>query len=459
MIDILDVQDRSENGRIMKEREYDMKLAMLAGKYAKEFKITYDPETIIPNDDSLADAAFEAGLNLFLDIGVYCIDTSRIISFTEEEVKDGIRNVPDHVIFGCGRDQAVITHRQIEDRRKPFCTFSAVGTPYPSSLFQKVIESYAKEPLADTVSGPSLTELDGRLVRANTPSEVEAAIFNVIATKNAFRKVGRPGLGCHNLVGAAEKTGAIVAALRPEFGARKTDGIYNAAIAELKVDYERLNKVAFLKNTGFNMGGLYGPLMGGYAGGPAETALVLIAHHFLGRLAFMVQYHNNFPLNIKYNVNTTPEMLWLISLASQAIARNTRFIHIQNVFTASGPCTKTLIYELAAHAIAVTVSGANLNPAAPAQNKHPERATGMEGRIHAEIGHAVAQMGLKRGEANEMVKKITSRYLHIMSDPPLGKRFTECYDVKKVEPGREYVELYKDVKKELIELGIQLLER
>lgn len=458
MIDVLDVQDRSENGKIMKEREYDMKLAMLARKYAKEFKISYDSETLIPSDDSLADAAFEAGLNLFLDMGVYCIDTSRIISFTEEEVKDGMRDASDHVVFGSGRDRRMITHRQIEDRKGPFCTFSAVGTPYPSSLFQKVIESYAKEPLADTVSGPSLTELDGRLVRANTPSEVEAAIFNVIATKNAFRKVGRPGLGCHNLVGAAEKTGAIVAALRPEFGAQKTDGIYNAAVAELKIDYERLNKVAFLKNTGFNMGGLYGPLMGGYAGGPAETALVLIAHHFLGRLTFMAQYHDNFPLNIKYNVNTTPEMLWLISLASQAIARNTHFIQIQNVFTASGPCTKTLIYELAAHAITATVSGGNLNPAAPAQNKHPERATGMEGRIHAEVGHAVAHTGLKRAEANELLKRIMPKYLHIMDDPPLGKRFIECYDVKNMEPNEEYVNLYKDVKRELIELGMQFRE-
>ncbi len=455
MIDILEVQERSEEGEIIKEREFDMKVASLAKKYVKEFKITYDKEVVIPSDNSLIDSAFEAALNLFLDCGVFCIDTSRVIKFTEEEVKEAIRSAPNRIVFGSGKDQAVMTPRKVEDRKRPFFAFTSTGTPFPPDQFQKVIESYAREPLADTVSGPSLTELKGRPVRSNTPSEVEAAIFNVIAVKNAFRNVGRPDLGCHNLIGAAEKTAAIIAAMRPEFGVKKTDGLVVAAIAELKVDYERLNKVAFLKNTGYNIGGLYGPLMGGYAGGPAETAIVLIAHFFLGRLIFMAQWHHCFPLNIKYNINTTPEMLWIISLASQAAARNTHLITLQNSFLASGPCTETIIYELAAHGITSTVSGSNVNPAAPAQNKHPERATGMEGRIEAEISCAVAEMGLKRDEANDIVKRIIPKYINIIDNPPLGKKFSECYDIEKVKPRREYVELYEKVKRELIDLGIE----
>ena len=52
----------------------------------------YDPDSIVPTDDSLLDDVFEAGMTLLLDAGFFCADTNRIIEFNEDEVKDALRS-------------------------------------------------------------------------------------------------------------------------------------------------------------------------------------------------------------------------------------------------------------------------------------------------------------------------------------------------------------------------------
>ena len=123
-------------------------------------------------------------------------------------------------------------------------------------------------------------------------------------------------------------------------------------------------------------------------------------------------------------------------------------------FLMAGPCTEMITQELAAHSIAATVSGAHLNPAAPARNKYPERCSGMEGRIHAEVAHAVARSGISRSEANVMVKKLLEKYASKISDAPIGKKLTECYDMKTLTPSKEYLDLHKKIRNFLTDLGL-----
>jgi hypothetical protein len=111
------------------------------------------------------------------------------------------------------------------------------------------------------------------------------------------------------------------------------------AIAEMKVDYDRMKKVAFLLRATYPLGGLMGPLMGGYAGGPEGSAINMVAHLFLGRVAFMTEYTNFFPIDIHETCNTTRAMLWLTAMCHQAMARNTHMLHFANTFIAAGPCT------------------------------------------------------------------------------------------------------------------------
>ncbi|KKK76572.1 hypothetical protein LCGC14_2862270, partial [marine sediment metagenome] len=343
----------------------------------------------------------------------------------------------------------------VGDSAPPFCSPNPVGTPVRQELFETVLYSYASVPLADTFSGPSLLSLNGMPVESGTPTEIEAAIWNIQKIDQARRSVGRPGMGCHNFISCAEKTDAIIASARPGFGAKPGDGLLNGAIAELKVDYERLKKVAFMRNSGLVIGGLYGPIMGGYAGGPESTAIVHVAHHFLGLLAFEVQWHDGFPLHLMQGCNSTRDLIWLISVTGQALTRNTHLLIGVSPFTAAGPCTEMVIDEIVAVVTAATVSGLHLNLLATARNKYPEYSSGMEARIGAEAGHLVARQGVTREQANSMVKKILARYEDKIADAPRGKRFDECYDLDTVQPTREYLDLYDRGKEFLGGLGLE----
>jgi methylamine--corrinoid protein Co-methyltransferase len=455
MISFWDVVQRSESGPLVEEGQFDRLVGRTAKEVIQKYKIKYNPEEVVPSDDGLIDRLYEAAVEFFLTVGVYCTDTGRVIRFERHELEEYLEAGVDHIVWGEGRDQRTMYNRTVEDRRPPFCNFTLVGTPYPEAQFLQACMSTAREPLAYCFSGPSLLDtLGGVMVRSGSPIEVEAAIWDVGKRREAARRVGYPGKGLYTMVSAAERADAMIAAARPEFGALPRDGVLCGAIAEMKVDNDRMKKVPFLLRTTYSIGGLLGPLMGGYAGGPEGTSIVLVAHNFLSRMVFNSEYTVNFPIDLRQTCNTTRAMLWLVSTAHQALARNTHLLHFANTFIAAGPCTEMACYELVAHGVTAAVSGANLSPAAVARNKYPERCTGMEGRICAEAAHAAAISGVTRKEANTLVKKALAKYEKQIDDAPIGKKFSECYDMEKVEPTAEYLDLYARVKKEVRSWGL-----
>jgi methylamine--corrinoid protein Co-methyltransferase len=454
MVSFWDFIRRTETGDIVNETDYDRKISQVAQEVVQKYQIRYTPEDPVPADDGLADRLFEAAVDLFLKLGIFVLDTRRVVTFSREEVEEAVAAAPREVVYGSGNDRVMVPHREIEDPRDPVVFFSAVGTPVPEEDFVTVCRSYAQEPLADTFSGPLITTYRGMPIASGSPVEVEAGIWNVVKLREAARFAGRPNIPIHNFMSVAERTDATIAAARPEFGVQENDGLFTAAIAEMKVDYERLKRIAFQLHTPYVIGGLYGPLMGGYAGGPEAPAVILVAHHFLGLFAFRAHRHNGFPININQTCNTTREMLWLVSVAGQALARNTGLVTVANAFMASGPCTEMVTFELAAHALAATVSGWHLNPAAVARNRHPSHCSGMEPRIHAEVGHVAARSGITRGDASRIVAALLDLYEKEIKNAPMGKSFRECYDIRTVKPTDEYVRLWEESKKRLEDLGL-----
>ncbi len=454
MIRFWDILERAEKGKIVPVKEWDRGIGKAAAQVVSDYDLKYEPSDPVPADDALADRMFEAGVELFEKTGIYCMDTGKVLEFTKDEIMEALDAAPDRVIYGSGNDIVETPHREVEDPRDPIVNFSAVGTPVTEELFVPICQSYAQEPMADTFSGPLITTYRGMAVASGSPVELEAGIWNVIKLREAARWAGRPKIPIHNFMSIAERTDATIAAARPELGVLPGDGLFVAAVAELKVDYERLKKVAFLIHSPYVIGGLYGPLMGGYGGGPAATAALLVAHHILGILAFRAPRHNAFPVHIHHVCNTSRDMLWLVSLAGQALARNTHLVTFANAFIAAGPCTETAIWELAAHSVTSTVSGWHLNPCAVARNRQPLHCSGMEPRIHAEVGHVTARKGITRKEAGKIVKALLDRYEKQIPNAPIGKSFNECYDPVSVRPKDEYIRLWEDCKETLRELGL-----
>ncbi|MFW9779884.1 MAG: monomethylamine:corrinoid methyltransferase, partial [Candidatus Heimdallarchaeota archaeon] len=75
-------------------------------------------------------------------------------------------------------------------------------------------------------------------------------------------------------------------------------------------------------------------------------------------------------------------------------------------------------------------------------------------RIGCEVGHAAT--GMKRDNANELVNTILAKYENSLSNAPLGKTFQECYDLKTIQPSNEHTAIYSQVKRELVDLGLDL---
>ena len=85
----------------------------------------------------------------------------------------------------------------------------------------------------------------------------------------------------------------------------------------------------------------------------------------------------------------------------------------------------------------------------------PMLGSALENRFHAELGHAAA--GLKREDANELVKGIVGKYKDRVTKDggPWGHTFPEIYDLKTLTPRERFVELYGKVWRELEDMGIE----
>jgi len=83
----------------------------------------------------LADDVYKAAYDFFLEAGVCCLDTGRIIRFDEDEVKEGLRDAPSSTSLGEGKDAKIWLPRKPEDTRSPWCFLGADGAPCSSEEF------------------------------------------------------------------------------------------------------------------------------------------------------------------------------------------------------------------------------------------------------------------------------------------------------------------------------------
>ncbi|MFX1513339.1 MAG: monomethylamine:corrinoid methyltransferase [Promethearchaeota archaeon] len=451
---LLDVISKAETGPICMERDFDLKILRKAlNTVINEYDIKYNPNTLIPNDNSLADDVFSAALDLYLETGTYCSSTHRQIKFDDVEIKEALRDAPEQISFGEGIDAREMTHRHVEDQIPPLCLTSG-GCEVSEDIYIAMVQSYAQNPLADTISGGCpLHTIFGMTPKVGAPAEVLASIYNVIYSKEGAKRASRPSIGFHNLLGSALSAEAYIAASQPKLGVRPVDGNLIASLAELKTDYTQLTKALYYaEQKNVLGGGVYVPLMGGYGGGPVGTAIITLAHHLQGLLVHHVTY-SDFPVtHLKYSCSTARESLWVASIVGQAISRNTHLLTATEAITAAGPCTDMCLYEVAASSIVGTVSGIHINNASAAKSQYLDRETGMEAKMGCEVGHAAS--GMKRADANDLLIQLVSKYEQHLPNPPLGRRFQECYNLTTVTPSEEYLNIYTQVKTALEEHGL-----
>ncbi|MFW9912948.1 MAG: monomethylamine:corrinoid methyltransferase [Candidatus Thorarchaeota archaeon] len=458
MIPIIEIAKRALDGKPFIEKEFDMRVfSPRVRELVKEYGISYDPDVLVPSDDGLADAVFKAAFNLICDVGVYCKDTERIIAFEEKEVRKELKTSFDQAVLGEGMEQRTLLPRKPDSKERPWIFAGAGGvTVSDESIFMRLVENYAKRiPIANAITTPCLLSIDGVNIRAKSPLEIEGSIRTVVLGREALRRAGRPGLPIMNAIGTAESAIALASGLHPDFGLRKTDGYMIAELAELKTDLDLLNRAALLQSLNVPIAGIFGPIYGGFAGGAEGTAVTSTAFHIQGILTYGASWTLCFPIHIKYTSSSSPELIWLASLYSQAVSRNTIVPTLYYNYTAAGPCTEMVLREFAAEFIAAVSSGASIETGGVAKGKYFDYLTPIEPMFASEVAYASA--GIKRYDANEIVKKIVPEFIDKVPDPPRGKRFQDCCDIVTGEPSQECFDIYHKVKKEVSDFGIEFL--
>ena len=196
MVTVFDVYDRATTGAKMEENDWDFKLIPKTAKKMKEkYGIKVDPKAIIPEDKKLIDNLFQAGLDMLVECGVYCIDTKRVIKYSRDEVLRAIKAAPDHFTFGDGQEAINVVPRPYNSKKAPVIQGGPTGSPCSEGLFMAIHQAYAQERIVDTIVDGVLQNVMGKDPVPNSPWEIMATRSELFQVREAQSRAGRAGMG------------------------------------------------------------------------------------------------------------------------------------------------------------------------------------------------------------------------------------------------------------------------
>jgi len=455
-ISFLDVLDRAHNGPFCTEKEWDTKvipggIAKVLKKY--DLKGTCNPENPINCDDSLADAFWEGGLELAVDVGMLCTSTERVIKFSREEILFDLRETPDHWHAGIGLDACDWKARKPDDPCPPATVFGAFGTIIDEDLFIPVMQSHCQNRSVDGTITGSLATVYGRELRTGTPYETLGGALEARLTQETLERAGRPGMFVLFPLTAPLEYGVFGAVGVP--GGPSLAQTRSTALcpSELKTDYHILQKVGYhlIRHAVPSAG--HWSIIGGYAGGPEGCAVAAVAASILLQLVNRARGVAGGVYDSRYLGNTGRDAIWAHGVSRQAVSRNTHILTTFMVNPVSGPLTETLLREITVCVLCGAVSGASaVGGIRTAGGKFPNRTSGVETGYAGEVTKAAA--GMAREEANGIAKQLLPKYEDELKRPNIGVAFPECFDVRTVKPTKEWEDIYKKIKKEVAQLGV-----
>jgi len=452
----LDIVDRSKTGQQVKKSDWDMDHVVLPVKQlVKKYDLTWDKTTVIPNDPALVDRIFLAAMELAATSGVFCANTERVIRFNRSELETGLLRSNRSLQMGVGKDARTLYPRRIMDDRLPLVWAGNPGVPTPEELFQPMVMSWMQEPLVDLATCGSVTTVDGRKVETGTPTEVYAVRRELRLLRESLRRLGRSGMGLLAAQSAVSSLGDVAAA-HPDY-LRPSDSHLVAMFNELIIDQDNMIRAANSVESGVRNASLATVMVGGLAGNAPGAAVVQAASFILANLVCLADYHLLHPIHIRHVATSTRGVMWVQSAVEQAFARNAPCIIVSDIYPKSGAGTSELLYEVAANAIAISVSGGHLEGVGAADGAVPN-SSGLEARWMAEVGHALTRQSIDLVEAEGIIQKLLSRYEHVFSLPDgnPGKRFDAVYDTATLKPLLEWEALYEQAKSEVRGLGLHL---
>lgn len=449
---LLDIIERSLRGPMMDEEDFnDQHVTQGLARVVKEYEIKVSQDQIINQDDDLADRVWEAAVDFLSECGVYCQTTNRVIQYSKKEIIDILRYAPDTVRVGQGTDAVQEYARKVEDPRRPLLMGSSIGTPIEDEYFIPSMISYIQEPEVDVTMAPTLTNIYGYDIRTRSPLEILSSWREVELTLEAMRRAGRPGMAFTGVGSSISDVGQLSA--DGPGGLRQTDLHTFGIVSELKTSFEILNKLTHILIRDGVVDPYANPIYGGLGGGMDGQAVLITAAMIALNVVFMAACVGTSPTH-PFNFNDTGKELLIPSgLSFQAIARNSNLMANLTNTPVGGPGTKTLLYECIALTVMMTVSGGSriLGPRS-ATGSITGHFSGLEARFTGELLTAAAK--LDRSKAEEIVQKAYAKYEADLTTQPYGKHFKDVYDLKTIQPTKEWQTMYDEVKNEAASWGL-----
>jgi methylamine---corrinoid protein Co-methyltransferase len=455
-IHYLDILDRAQKGTHLKKEEWDFdRVAMTTRNLVKQYDLKWQKDQVIPSHPDLIDRVFQAGLDLATAAGIYAVDCGRIIHFSREELEEALHTAPRSLVMGEGKDERILFARGICDKQPPLVWAGNPGVPTPEELFQPMVMSWMKEPIVDLVTCGSLTQVDGYSILTGHPSEIIATRRELQLLRDALRQVGRPGMGMLAAQSSVSELGSLAVA-NPDY-LRPCDSHLVPMHNELMIDNGNMARAANSIGYGMRNASLACVMVGGLGGDAPGAAVVQVASFILANLVCRADYHLLHPIHIRNVATSTRAVMWVQSTVSQAFARNAPCIIVADIYPKSGAMTSEILYEVAANAIAITVSGGHLEGVGGADGAVPH-STGLEARFMGEIGHAVTRAQLDLEGANSLILSLLEKYEAVFSHPNgnPGVPFDIAYNCETLDPVSQWQGMYEEVKADIDHMGLHL---
>ncbi|WP_406656868.1 monomethylamine:corrinoid methyltransferase [Methanolobus sp. ZRKC2] len=449
MADIHSYLRRAVNGEKKDEQKHDLEVFRQSQKLVSSHGITYDEDEFVPSEVEFADSVFEAALDLLLKVGIYCIDTGRVIKLDEDEILSSIK-VPKTLEIGRFNEVVSVPNRYTMDSEPPVIIGGPMGGTVSEKYFLEIHLSSAYEPLIQGVYGGAMETMGGDYVQGNSPFGLLSTLKEARLERLSTKVASREGLA---LLGPCTPTSS------PSYMLVSSDEMYSRndpqevyQLSEIKTDFETFNKSIFHLTHGNKFFSSQSAVLGGNSIGSAEgLAIVDVAETIQSKMLTGANFHVSGSVHASTNSSSAKEIIWASNMASIAISRNMQYYTARHYFNRAGSCTDMMFYETAAQAIGDTVSGRDIliGPVG-GRGASIDQSSGLESRFMGEIAHMATHLAME--DANAVVNKIYSKYKDRLLDSPKGKPFNECYTLKSeynMTPNEDYLNLYKKIFSEI----------
>lgn len=393
---------------------------------------------------------FQAGIDFLVEQGVYCVDTHRVIQFSEQEIRDGIRMMPEQVTIGNGKDTRQLRkHRWSGDRGyRLIC--GGMHHPIRVDITPYIPMVFARIPRVDFLEGFTFRELDGYEV-FGPAVEAYAAKREVAWMREGVRKAGRPGMSIVYYP-ILTRASTMIAPLDPEYGLRRSDGALLAMLPGLMCNYDYITASIVYEKYGLAHKRQSGGGGGSFAAGPTSQLIARVASTIAG----WIVYRDN-----------------LGGGHAQIFDKKTNMIRVGGYAMMSGclgihgmlRMANTCIRNIAEGAAAVVAGGAG----------RVESLTPTEVELVCEVVDAASKAGLKVKDAANIIEDVETKHgvrdffdqINSFTDGRTvtgwdGKNYgfgtlRTNYDLVRMQPSEDHYNDYLHAKRILTDCGLDML--